>query len=45
MAVRKDITVQLDAGTNNGDGSITISPQDIDNDSSDNCGVVTLDPG
>jgi hypothetical protein len=41
-AVCKNITVQLDAGTNNGDGSVTITPAQIDNGSSDACGVALM---
>ena len=42
VAVCQDITIQLDAGTNQGDGSVSITTGDIDNGSSDNCGVASL---
>ena len=40
VAVCQDLTVELDAA-----GMYTITPNDIDNGSSDNCGIVTYDFG
>ncbi|MCB9233897.1 MAG: HYR domain-containing protein [Bacteroidia bacterium] len=42
VALCKDLTIQLSAGTNNGDGAASITPQQVDNGSSDNCTVASL---
>ena len=42
IALCQDITIQLDAGTNNGDGTVSIVPEDIDNGSNDACGIASL---
>ncbi|MCB9234635.1 MAG: HYR domain-containing protein [Bacteroidia bacterium] len=42
VALCQDLTIQLSAGTNNGDGSASITPQQVDNGSSDNCTVASL---
>ncbi|MCB9235899.1 MAG: HYR domain-containing protein [Bacteroidia bacterium] len=42
VAICQDLTIQLSAGTNNGDGAASITPQQVDNGSSDNCSVANL---
>ncbi len=41
VTVCQDITIQLDAGTNNGDGTAGITTGDIDNGTTDNCGIAS----